>query len=1037
MLNIVKNYLERRSKLIKASRENGKTKKRTTEVMGSVTSVLGISTLAANTSNAVEESNESSTNMPVNRLDNGENVNTTQVEETSIKRQSKLIISKVENNKIIVARKINTTQKSVKFIKSYSNNDTTNTGGKTTSEEFAVSSTVPHDPAVEESTALKKISNNVAADSDTVGLKNKVTKYKNSEKIIDLGDSSDSESTIVLSCDLNKNKKMSKSKKCSSKNPKRVLMNFSKNLNGRSTLSVHKKLNKSATVISSSKLVDKKNNKSQDIYVDDSDLTLMLTADEPNKSQNIIKNEINDVYVGDSDSTLVLTPGEQNKSQSIDINKVNTCLGDSDSPLTLTPDEPSKFQNIIKNKVNDTYEGDSDSTLILTPDEHNNSQNIIKNKVDDIYDDSDSTVLLTPADECENRKKITNKTFNKTKESTEPPKKKSKNSGVWKNGTSQSTKIEAPCALSSQESKDKISKTFRDGSVNLSGLPPHELEEKLSEIIGDGQLEPQSHLLTQDVLKSSQNNDSADKSDKNHSLEDTLKLNETLDIRKLDDTLRLSQTNESTDSSLLHLNYQLYNENSDDELTDSSLGKLVIDESADKTIDSMDPMDISNIDQNNDSLDDKEDSPDVSMKSFGSNIKLKRLEKKRELAIRIERLDVAGLIKKPSNLCMQKELRVRLERLPFVNKKITPIKAQGKKRKSPDQKLLKKNKNGGSDLETSLKIVKIVLTPINLKDYPNLRNFQTDSPINCSNFQSSTVDKKLTKNNSTTRGNKSKILGSKKQSDSTLSPTRKRLVYKNTPEKSNSIKKRRRPNLKAAIKNVNSAANNNLNENSQLKKELRVNLVRLSMNDVVLWQSNVQRQNQIYKILFKGIKSKIYEKMIRKLGGVITDNPTIATVLIAEKISKTYEFISALVRGIPIVSIEWLHMSIEKNRFIEPTEYLLEDVKAEKMLNFNFKKSLMRSKETSLLKDYFFIIISSVSLLSTDKLTSLIELAGGKNLSQVPELLINEKIFIVCCKKDIRQFEKLYVDRRVEIVTAEFIIDSLLKQEFRFERPSL
>lgn len=803
--------------------------------------------------------------MPVKSLNNGENVNTTQVEETSIKRQSKLIITKVENNKIIVARKINTTQKSVKFVKSYSNNDTINTGGKTTPEESAVSSTVPHDPAVEESGALRKISNDVAI-SDTVSLKNAVTKYRNAEKIIDLGDSSDSGSTIVLSYDLNKNKKMKKSKNCSSKNPKRVLMNFPKNLNGRSALSVHKKFNKSVTVISSSKLADKKNNKSQDIYADDSDLTVMFMAGEPNKSQSIIKNETNDAYAGDSDSTLVLTPDEQNKSQSVDKNKVNTCLGDYDSPLTLTPDEPSKLQNIIKNKINDVYEGDSDTTLMLTPDEPNNSQNIIKNKVDDIYEgDSDVTVLLTPTEECENRKKLTNK----TKESTETPEKESKNSGTWKNLRSQSTETKAPCALSSQELKEEASRTFRDGSINLSGLSAHQLEEKLSEIIADGgssQLEPQSHLLTQEnVLKSSQNDDdSAHKSDKTNSLEETLKLNETLDIQELDDTLKLSQTNESTDSSLIHLNYQSYDENSDGELTDSSLGKLVIDESRDKTINSMGPLNISNVDQNNDALDNKEGSADVSIKSFGSNIKLKRLEKKRELVIRIERLDVAKLIKKPSNLCMKKELR--LERLPIINKKITPIKARGKIRKSPDQKLLKKNKNGVKELETSLKIAKIVLTPINLNDYPNLRSFQTDSPINRSNFKSSTADKKLTKNNSATRGSKSKILGRKKQSDSTLTSMRKRLVYTSTPDKSNSIEKRRRPNLKAVIKKVNSVVNNNLNVNSQLKKELRVNLVRLCMDDLVSWQSNVQKQNQIYKIFFKGIKSTRHEKMIRQLG---------------------------------------------------------------------------------------------------------------------------------------------------------------------------
>lgn len=85
---------------------------------------------------------------------------------------------------------------------------------------------------------------------------------------------------------------------------------------------------------------------------------------------------------------------------------------------------------------------------------------------------------------------------------------------------------------------------------------------------------------------------------------------------------------------------------------------------------------------------------------------------------------------------------------------------------------------------------------------------------------------------------------------------------------------------------------------------------------------------------------KKFTHIIQQLGGFMIDTPQIGDILICDKIYRTFKFLFAVCKGIPIVRSTWLEMSHKHGKF-EPTDpYLLTDYDAEKRFGFSLKKSI-------------------------------------------------------------------------------------------------
>ncbi|XP_074093738.1 uncharacterized protein LOC141524006 [Cotesia typhae] len=867
------------------------------------------------------------------QADNGEETfKRVEIKETLIKKQSKLFIKKGPDDKIVVARQTHTTEQSTKFAKNYLNGDPL--------ENVEVSSTTQDDQSLLVNLAnnLNKVSVN---SNGNLSLKNNIKTYKNAQKIIGLNDSSESDSTILLMpCNLNKRKKI---KNSLSKNKNRQLKNEPKlNLLENKESEMIKSVDplsdsnfdqKNNPPLSKENLLNKKMScEIQDKDVADSDSTLPLTSID---SQNIRRID----SVNDSDSTLFLTPVEQNTGV-----VHNTPEIDSDSTIILTSTEQPKNRKKKMNEISyesyeeppkkksknfKTCEKVSNQSIYKVPHTFSpkelkekfikivkeeklkkkivaifkheepaqtdtlsiSSSQELKDKLDKILEDEESVNNNKSPKIDELRPKLTEMFADDVlKSQIEPP------------STSSISNEEVLNILKSNQHVNSTVDTSVNERVNLSlskkenslVKKPKTAEKKRNSEINKEKSSRSSEEINPKKSKVVEENEKIDYEE----LEDTLKLDESNDSqsRVLEETLKLPEIPEPASYELVEvgdLNHQSYNEESD--WTDSSFGKLVIDESADETPELLDTSNLNEItedfidnekdplyvdnsdyplaicvfeDENQsdeqqlvDSLkENNEADPRVRLTETqvdNSDISLKNFDKNRELLVVVDRVDVDKFKRKnsvkvtsslkarsnlkekislsnsrtdPFDLCLKKELRVILERLPLkINQNI--LKNKNKINiTEPKNKIIRKSNNSrkrtnniikhktGRENQKLLREVRIVLTPVQWKNDQNLNNKQTNnSTIN---------DEKRTRRTRESQ-NKDKAL------ILVLQSTRKRLDNSNSARE---IKKTLR--AKSSSKVVKNALNsNNLAKNRKLKSKLKAIKIKCNSSNLILCQT--------------------------------------------------------------------------------------------------------------------------------------------------------------------------------------------------------
>lgn len=91
------------------------------------------------------------------------------------------------------------------------------------------------------------------------------------------------------------------------------------------------------------------------------------------------------------------------------------------------------------------------------------------------------------------------------------------------------------------------------------------------------------------------------------------------------------------------------------------------------------------------------------------------------------------------------------------------------------------------------------------------------------------------------------------------------------------------------------------------------------------------------------------------------EEPSKCTVLVTDKVRRTYKFLCALAQGVPIVSIDWLKESASIGRFLEWENYILKDPAAEAKFGFRLRKSLEKAKQKKLLDGYTVVLTPGVA----------------------------------------------------------------------------
>lgn len=196
-------------------------------------------------------------------------------------------------------------------------------------------------------------------------------------------------------------------------------------------------------------------------------------------------------------------------------------------------------------------------------------------------------------------------------------------------------------------------------------------------------------------------------------------------------------------------------------------------------------------------------------------------------------------------------------------------------------------------------------------------------------------------------------------------------------------------------------------------------------------------------VLFTGFEPSQVHQYIKKLyilGGEVAESAQKCTHLIANKVTRTVKFLTAISVVKHIVTPEWLEECFKGQKFIEEQNYILRDAEAEVLFCFSLEESLKRAQMAPLFKGkYFYITPGICPSLSTMK--SIVECAGGKVLSKQPSFrkLMEHKqnkslseIILISCENDLHLCRE-YFARGIDVHNAEFVLTGVLTQTLDYE----
>ncbi|XP_072763916.1 uncharacterized protein Mu2 [Anoplolepis gracilipes] len=194
-----------------------------------------------------------------------------------------------------------------------------------------------------------------------------------------------------------------------------------------------------------------------------------------------------------------------------------------------------------------------------------------------------------------------------------------------------------------------------------------------------------------------------------------------------------------------------------------------------------------------------------------------------------------------------------------------------------------------------------------------------------------------------------------------------------------------------------------------------------------------------HKVLFTGItKIKDYSQIVKMLGGNKVEDPAKCSILVTDKVRRTYKFLCALAKGIPIVTTGWLKTSGATGRFLDWEKYILKDPAAEAKFGFRLRESLVKAKEERLLDNYTVVLTPNVAPPPIKELKDIIISCGGKVLLRPPNKW-PEKALIISREEDFLNAEKFLAKapKAVTVQSTEFILTGILKQETDFDKYKL
>jgi len=197
------------------------------------------------------------------------------------------------------------------------------------------------------------------------------------------------------------------------------------------------------------------------------------------------------------------------------------------------------------------------------------------------------------------------------------------------------------------------------------------------------------------------------------------------------------------------------------------------------------------------------------------------------------------------------------------------------------------------------------------------------------------------------------------------------------------------------------------------------------------------------KVMFTGIIDKTGEAIVLDLGGSLTNNVAECTHLITEKVRRTVKFLCACVRGIPILSLEWLRDSRMEKRFLNEADYCLAinspsqlELEAKYDFHFPMTLALSRTRKEPLFSTLRIHITPSVQP-PPDQMYQIIQVGGGKPLHTLPKSRVKKSwanVIVVTNREDVGEYCELAYKMNVPVVSKEYILTGVLRQKLESQK---
>ncbi|XP_030784824.1 mediator of DNA damage checkpoint protein 1 isoform X5 [Rhinopithecus roxellana] len=197
-----------------------------------------------------------------------------------------------------------------------------------------------------------------------------------------------------------------------------------------------------------------------------------------------------------------------------------------------------------------------------------------------------------------------------------------------------------------------------------------------------------------------------------------------------------------------------------------------------------------------------------------------------------------------------------------------------------------------------------------------------------------------------------------------------------------------------------------------------------------LRRTKLNQESTAPKVLFTGVVDARGERAVLALGGSLAGSAAEASHLVTDRIRRTVKFLCALGRGIPILSLDWLHQSGKAGCFLPPDEYVVTDPEQEKNFGFSLQDALSRARERRLLEGYEIYVTPGVQP-PPPQMGEIITCCGGTYLPSMPRSYKPQRVVITCPQ----DFPRCSVPLRVglPLLSPEFLLTGVLKQEAKPE----